>query len=100
MPFHGAGFSGRVMLAVAIDWAATALIWLIIIDAVLTFIPSIDRRHPLVVLLRSITEPIYRPIRKLIPPVRTGDAAWDLSPLIAVIGIGIIVRFIVKLLPA
>ncbi len=35
--------------------------------------------------LYSITEPILGPLRRLIPPVRMGSVALDLSPLIVLI---------------
>lgn len=47
-------------------------------------------RHPFVPLLFQLTEPVLRPIRKIIPPI----AGIDLSPLFALIGI----RFLVLLL--
>lgn len=59
------------------------LIWLIIVDAIISWIPSIDPRSSFVQTIRKITEPIYRPIRGILPPQRTGYV--DLSPLIAVI---------------
>ena len=73
---------GLILLAINV------LIWIIIIDAILSWIPSVDRRNQMVVLLRAITEPIYRPIRKMIPPNRTGYI--DLSPLIAVVGLQVL----------
>lgn len=75
--------------------AINILIWIIIIDAILSWIPSVDRRNPVVSLLRAITEPIYRPIRRVLPPSRTGYV--DLSPLIAIIlldVLAILLRFI------
>jgi YggT family protein len=47
-------------------------------------------RHPFVPLLYQLTEPVLRPIRKIIPPI----AGIDLSPLFALIAI----RFLVLLL--
>ena len=38
----------------------------------------------------NLTEPVLGPLRQLIPPVRMGMAALDLSPLILLIGIQII----------
>ena len=35
-------------------------------------------------------EPVLRPIRNLIPPLRIGGAALDLSPLVLIIGIQVI----------
>ena len=79
-----------------IGWLLRVLSWIIIIDALLTWFPQVNRRNPIVVTLHRITEPIYRPIRKLIPPEKTGYL--DLSPLIAVVGIQIIWMILIKLL--
>lgn len=68
--------------------ALNILQWIIIIDAVLTWIPSVNRYHPIVVMLRRITTPIYKPIRALIPPEKTGY--MDLSPMIAIFAIWIL----------
>lgn len=44
--------------------------------------------------LSKIMEPLLRPIRAVIPPVRIGGAALDLSPLILIIGLQIIARLL------
>lgn len=46
--------------------------------------------------LSKIIEPVLRPIRAVIPPVRVGGAALDLSPLILIIGL----QVVAGLLPA
>ena len=38
----------------------------------------------------SATEPVMGPLRRVIPPVRLGAAALDLSPLIVLLGISVI----------
>jgi YggT family protein len=38
----------------------------------------------------NLTEPVLGPLRQVIPPVRMGMAALDLSPLILLIGIRIL----------
>ena len=68
-----------------IYWVIQILVWIIIIDAILTWFPQVSRHHPIVAALRRITTPIYRPIRKLIPPEKTGYI--DLSPLIVILGL-------------
>ena len=88
----------RVMLAMAISYAVEIMVWIVIIDAVLTFIPSIDRRHPIVMLLRGITQPIYRQVRRVIPTVRMGEVGLDLSPIIVIIGLQIIGQIIRQIL--
>jgi YggT family protein len=64
--------------------------WLIIISAIMSWLIAFNviNRHNQVVWtiwdsLNKITEPIYRPIRSLLP--RTG--AIDFAPLVALIGI-------------
>jgi len=38
----------------------------------------------------TATEPVMGPLRRVIPPVRLGAAALDLSPLIVLLGISVI----------
>lgn len=57
-------------------------ILLIIVDAVISFVPNPDiQRHPVVIQLRKITELPQRPIRQLLPP----DMPFDPSPLVVVL---------------
>ena len=44
--------------------------------------------------LDRIITPVIRPIRRVIPPVRLGAGALDLSPLILLLGLRIIRRLI------
>jgi YggT family protein len=37
--------------------------------------------------LNRLVEPMLRPIRRVVPPVRMGGSSLDLSPLILIIGI-------------
>jgi YggT family protein len=41
--------------------------------------------------LFAITEPLLGPVRRLIPPVRTGSMALDLSPIIVLLGLQLLV---------
>ena len=63
--------------------------FLIIVGVVLSWLGR-GVRHPFVPLVYQLTEPVLRPIRKVIPPI----AGIDLSPLFALIGI----RFLILLL--
>lgn len=71
------------------------LTWVIIVDAILSWIPSVDRRHPVVVWVRKITNPILSPIRSVLPPERTGYI--DLSPLIAIVLLNIVYYIVFSL---
>lgn len=55
-------------------------LWIIIFRAVLSwvYVPSL---HQVVRVLYRLTEPVLRPIRRLVPPSKVGGL--DISPLIA-----------------
>ena len=42
--------------------------------------------------LSKVIEPVLRPIRAVVPPVRMGGAALDLSPLILILGLSFLAR--------
>jgi len=75
-------------------------IWVIIAWIVLSYVVSFGRLgydHPVRRLydgLSKAIEPFMRPIRSIIPPVRIGGAALDLSPLILILGLNLLVMFL------
>jgi YggT family protein len=75
-------------------YALTGLQWIVIIAALISWV-SPDPRNPIVRFLRSVTEPLFRPFRKLIPPYRTGNI--DFSPLFVILIIFLIRQFLVRL---
>lgn len=44
--------------------------------------------------LSRLIEPILKPIRAVVPPVRVGGAALDLSPLILVFGLWVLLAIL------
>jgi YggT family protein len=46
--------------------------------------------HPIVRLLERVTEPVFAPIRKVLPPM----GGLDLSPLIVLVGLSLLPRFL------
>jgi YggT family protein len=59
---------------------------------VLEWIP-VSYDHPVArvrAVFRAATEPVLRPLRALLPPVRFGGMGLDLSPLVLLIGLGIL----------
>ncbi len=85
-------------LKIIIVYGIEALTWIIVIDALLTFIPNLDRRHPIVKFMRSITEPMYRQVRKVIPTMQMGEMGFDLSPLIVIIVLNIVRAILFRIL--
>jgi len=73
-----ANFIGAV--ATILNIVITILIWFIIISAVISWVNP-DPYNPIVQFLYRTTEPILRPIRRLIP----FRSPIDFSPMIAII---------------
>ena len=67
-----------------IRWALDIYSWIIIASALISWV-SPDPRNPIVMFLRQVTEPVLGPIRRLLPPWKTGGL--DVSPLVALIAI-------------
>ena len=65
----------------------------LIVRALLSWLP-VRPGSPLIPVLRgldAITEPVLRPIRRILPPIRAGGAAIDLSILLVILVAEIVV---------
>ena len=51
--------------------------------------------RPVYGFLYAITDPVLRLVRPLIPPIRLGMAALDLSPILVFVGITVLVRILI-----
>lgn len=82
-------------LAQILDILLTALYWLIIIRALLSWVNP-DPFNPIVQFLQTVTEPILYPIRRFLPILlRFGI---DLSPVIAILALLFLKSFLVRTL--
>ena len=79
-------------IAVVVDYALWAYIWVIIARAIVSWV-SPDPFNPIVRFLYRATEPVLRPIRRRLP-----DMPIDFSPMIVIIAIIFLQRFLVKTL--
>ncbi len=70
--------------------------WIIIAAAVITWIPSVPRYHPIVQLLHRLTEPVLRPIRMILPPEKTGY--MDFTPIVALVALQLLIRLLAQAL--
>ena len=68
-------------IARVLDIVLDLYMWVIIIRALISWVNP-DPYNPIVQVLTKLTEPVLRPIRKLVPPYKVGI---DFSPLIAVL---------------
>jgi YggT family protein len=74
---------GNIILGIAkvLGVVLNIYMWVIIIRALLSWVNP-DPYNPIVQFLIRITEPVLRPLRKLVP---AGKLGIDLSPLIAIL---------------
>lgn len=59
---------------------------LIVLVAVILSWIRLDSRHPVVTLVRSLTEPVLAPVRKALPPM----GGLDLSPMVVLFGLQVL----------
>lgn len=69
------------------------LTYAIIIRAVLSWVRP-NPNNPLVRLLNKVTDPIMRPLERIIPPL----GGLDITPIIALVLIQVVQRFLPRLL--
>jgi YggT family protein len=75
-----------------ICWLIGAYMIVVLLRIVLSWFP-ISPGSPMVPVARvlsALTDPVMEPLRRLIPPVRMGAMALDLSPLILILGLSIV----------
>jgi YggT family protein len=83
-----------------LDQIGSLVLWIINALTILIFVRSIlswfiqDPDHPMMKILIDLTEPILRPIRRMMPQT----AGFDLTPLAAIIGLQVLQRIIFSLL--
>lgn len=80
------------LLSQLIYFLSQALIFLIIISVILSYV--MDRDHPVRRWVDSIVEPLLNPIRRVVPLV----GMLDFSPLILIILIQLITNILIRLL--
>lgn len=89
----GSDCSGSISSVEFVYWVANLLTLALIVWIVLSYIVLFGRvayDHPvrrLYELFNRIIDPMLRPIRAVIPPVRVGGAALDLSPIVLIFAI-------------
>ena len=82
---------GNLIITIAnlANWMLMILWWLIVIRALISWVNP-DPFNMIVQFLYQVTEPILGPIRRLLPPM-----AIDVSPIIAFMGIMVVLSFLI-----
>jgi YGGT family. len=81
-----------IALARIIDIVLTLYMWLIIFRAVISWVNA-DPYNKIVIFLYRVTEPVLRPVRRIIPLRNVGI---DLSPIIVILVILFLQYFLVE----
>ena len=83
----------NLMLAIAhiLDILLTVYMWIVIISALISWVNP-DPYNPIVRFLKGITEPVYRPIRRVIG-YRLGPI--DISPMVVILAVIFIKYFFI-----
>jgi len=80
------------IIARILDIGLTLYMWIVIIRALLSWV-SPDPYNPIVRFLYRVTEPVLRPVRRLIP---MGNIGIDISPVIVIVVIYLLQNFVVR----
>jgi YggT family protein len=75
-----------------LDIGLTIYMWIVIVRALLSWV-SPDPYNPIVRFLYRVTEPVLRPVRRLIP---MGNIGIDISPVIVIVVIYLLQNFVVR----
>jgi YggT family protein len=86
------------LIGLIIDIALQVLGWVIIIDVILSYFPSVSPRNPFVMLIRRISQTLTDPFKKIVPPQRMGSGYIDFSPILALLAIFVLRQLVVLLM--
>ena len=70
--------------------------WVVLIVRVLSSFFRVPPSGPirrLMDVVHGLTEPVLRPVRSMLPPLRMGGVGLDLSPIIVFVVIGILTNY-------
>ncbi len=101
--FAASGFLALTRIDVAryVDNLFTVYIALIIVRIILSWVPRMPYQPVLravVGFVEDVTDPYLNLFRRILPPVRLGPAALDLSPIVGIFLLIIVQRVVVSLI--
>ena len=63
---------------------------IVLAAVILSWLPPVNRRHPLAMLVLRLTEPVLEPIRRVIPLI----GGLDLSPMVLLFALQLLKRLL------
>lgn len=82
-----------IALARVVHLVLMLYVWVVIVRAILTWV-RVPSFHQVSVVLYYLTEPVLRPLRRIVPPYKFGGL--DISPVIVILIILFVDSFLVK----
>ncbi len=80
-----------------IAYVIQAYVIILVVRALLSWFPISDSGSGFALLVRgldAVTEPVLRPVRKVLPPVRMGGMALDLSIIVVILALQVVARLL------
>ncbi|MCU0474812.1 MAG: YggT family protein [Anaerolineae bacterium] len=75
-----------------LSFALSIYSFIMLARILMSWLPNLDPRNPIVRFLYDATEPVLAPVRRAIPPM----SGFDFSPIIVMVAISLIQRLILR----
>jgi len=83
-----------MLLITLVSDAVQLLTLLIVVRAILSWIPTMDYGHPIIRFVMRITDPVLEPVRRILPPL----GGLDLSPIVAILLLQLVGQLLTRVL--
>lgn len=67
--------------------------FIILARVIMTWIPNLDYKNPIVEFLLQVTEPVLKPIRQALPQ----SGGFDFSPIVVLLTISVLSRILISI---
>ncbi len=83
-----------MLLITLVSDAVQLLTLLIVVRAILSWIPTTDYGHPIIRVVMRTTDPVLEPVRRILPPL----GGLDLSPIVAILLLQLVGQLVTRIL--
>lgn len=78
-------------IGVILYYVLTAYNLILLARVLMSWLPNVDRYHPVVKFIYDVTEPVLKPIRQVLPQ----GMGIDFSPMIVILIIGVLMQVVI-----
>lgn len=84
-------------IGLALVYALNVYLFILLLHVIFSWVPRPpEPLVPFVLGVRRLVEPVVAPIRRVMPPLRLGGIALDLSIIVVFIGIRILMSLVIR----